>query len=173
MKQQYTRQKGFSLLEVLIVIGLVAILAVVTLNYYNKANAGANVQRVTTDLMAITSAVRDYAGHRPAYTSVTVENLIKTDKLASSLVNEDGDALVNQFGGDITVTGAATTFDVAYTLVPTNECNSIVTAVAPNFNVIEVGTTTVKANPSAQVDPAALATACATTPPVTVTFTAA
>lgn len=133
---------GFSMLEILIVIGLVGGLAAVTLGYYTKTSAKGNAQTAISDVSVIATAVRELAGFRPDYTGITEKTLVDADKLPERLVlaGTRTTSLVNPWGGAITVAAAspATQFLITLTRVPVNECNSLVRAFAAGYDDVLV-----------------------------------
>lgn len=134
------RDHGFSMLELLIVIGLIGGLVIVVLGYYRKADAGSQATRAVGDILALDAGIHDLAGHRADYTNITVDQLIDFKKAPAALVAPDGESLVNQWSGAITVQAVGTSqYAISYAAVPSDECNTITRTLEDAFTVIRVG----------------------------------
>jgi prepilin-type N-terminal cleavage/methylation domain-containing protein len=98
-------QKGFTIIELLIVIAIIAILALLVLNNIQGANAKARDQQRTTDLNAIATQLEAYYNENNFYPSALS---------AADLKGIDEGALKDPQGGDapsVTISADATAAD--------------------------------------------------------------
>lgn len=166
MKQMkgFKQQRGLTLIELTLGIAIVLVVITIGILVYNGLQQSSRSYSGESGLLALVAGVKQ-VNPNPSYTGLSATVIINAKKAPSNMVN--GTALVNPWGGAVTLApanyngGTANAFAVTYNSIPASECNTIVNAVAPNFQVITVGTTTVKdeaagTNPTA----ATVSTAC-------------
>ncbi len=98
-------QKGFTIIELLIVIAIIAILALLVLNNFQGAQAKARDQQRTTDLNNIHGKLEEFYNENNAYPSTFT---------AATFPGIDGESLKDPIGGDTisqTVVADATAAD--------------------------------------------------------------
>lgn len=142
------RQSGFSLIELLLVLAIVAALAVAAFIIYPRVQAG---RQATFETQVLSSA---QAGVKALYTSgnfFTVSNTVATQAtfFPSSMLTVPS-TITNQFGGAVTVgpslnTGLADAanpaqfFSITYNSVPTEVCIKLAASAVENFGAVFVG----------------------------------
>ncbi|HOV56410.1 MAG TPA: type 4 pilus major pilin [Rhodanobacteraceae bacterium] len=140
-------QGGFSLLELMIGIGVAAALIGFVIYLYVQVNANSNSYKSTQTVLTISTAVKTLYPS-PNYNGVSGSVLASSKKVPDVYVS--GTNLINPFGQTVTVastnigSGTDNGYIITFPGVPTNECTSLASAVAGNFVKIEVGTTAVK-----------------------------
>lgn len=127
------QQEGISLLEVLLSLGIIAIILVMATKYFFVANRNDKVNIVRQQIGAIISAVESWKAEQPTYSatpSLSIGTLSDEGFLAKSSLMQDGgktNARLNNPWGyliaidNVTDTGA----DITTTLPGINECRSL------------------------------------------------
>jgi prepilin-type N-terminal cleavage/methylation domain-containing protein len=173
-----TRQSGFTLIEILLVIGIIAVLAIAAFVIFpqvqssQRANtAQSNITAITAGLKSLYGATRDYgtltSGVANQAGAVPVSmNGGNTSSSASLVTPWNGTAVIS--GSD--AAGAAATavgtryFRIVLDAMPSSICVKLIPGLVQNFKTVLIGTTAVTS------DPAATVAACSATPTVTATF---
>lgn len=168
MKSIQRNQSGFSLVEILLVLGIIAILAIAAFIIFpqvqasNRANAEqSNIQTVTAGIKSLYGATRNYDG--------ITEGVVNQARIFPASMNGGNFGLTSpitsSWSAPVTVTPVGTAparqFAITYDAVPSEVCTRLVPGLAQNFEIVTVGTATVKAAGSTAVDPGAVVTACA------------
>lgn len=162
------RRRGFSLLELAMVLALGVLIAVGVMMFYTQANTSRNTQNAVVEIGAIQQAVRSLYGGQSTYTGLTNSILISTKALPVRMV-QGTNGLRNSFSGAITVIpansggGTASGFSVSLAAVPQDACTKLA---AQDFGrgvySVTVGSTTRTAGSGSPppFDPASAASAC-------------
>ena len=120
------RQGGFTLVEVLMVIGIIALLASIAIPAYQRSRRRAQATHILEDLRSIDSALDQYATefNKATGSTATFTDLQKYFKVNSQLYITGADIFGNTYGP----------FSVdALPLINTNSYNSLSDAVEPSF----------------------------------------
>lgn len=156
------KAKGFSLIELLLVLAVAVLLIVVGFVLYQQNAEGARSDQAQKQLLGLRSGIaRLYT--TPNYTGISAASIITAGQAPSNMVN--GNALQGPWGGAVTVAaanwngGTANAFTITFNNVPRSECNTMAAAVQNNFVGITVGSTAVK-NATTAFNSTTLATAC-------------
>jgi len=157
------KQKGFSLLELIVVLVVLVILGVAVYANFGTARSGALTQQATQGALGVVSAISrnfpspsygaDNADLVPAIVKQAPKNLVNTAVTPNTLRDPWGSAIT------VIAANAGSNYTITFAAVPTDECNPFVRGVAENFRTVSVGTTAIKTN-GGPINQTALGTAC-------------
>jgi type II secretory pathway pseudopilin PulG len=127
------KQKGISLLEVLLSLGIIAIILVMATKYFFVANRNDKVNTVRQQVGAVMSAVESWKGEHATYAAtpgLSIGTLSDQGFLANSSLKENAGTsnaqLKNPWGYDIGISNISDNgADIATTLPGVNECRSL------------------------------------------------
>lgn len=153
-------QRGLSLLEIMIGLGIVAIIAIVAVGAATSARGSAQVSAESQNLQLITTKVKSTFAARQNFSGISNAMLIAQRGFPSQMVS--GTNVLHSWDGAVTVAPGAgnTSVNVTYAGVPTAACIELVNATARSFNTVTVGSTVVKTATQDNNDVAATTTAC-------------
>ena len=120
--------KGFSLIELLLVLAVATGVVAATFYGYSKVQAHNRVNRATHDLASISKAMNAILTTRP--TIAEANTMLTSKALPSSMTDRTG-SFVNAYGGKLTITahsGSDDFYDVSYYNVPSDACIELVSA---------------------------------------------
>ncbi|EQC2856510.1 type IV pilus major subunit protein BfpA [Salmonella enterica] len=171
-------KKGFSLLELLLVLGIIAALVVAAFIVYPKVQASQRAQAESNNIATIQAGVLYTSAS--SFTGLTNTVAVQAKIFPDNMLSGTGNAAkpINAFKGNVTLAAAATgpssaagsSFTITYDNVPAAECVKITTAAAGNFYTAKVGSKVVKAA-DGTLDVAATAAACNNATSNTLVFT--
>jgi major structural subunit of bundle-forming pilus len=163
------RRRGFSLLELAMVLALGVLIAVGVMMFYTQANTSRNTQNAIIEVGAIQQAVRSLYGGQSTYTGLNNTILVNTKALPARMVSGTN-GLRNAFSGAITVEpansggGTSSGFSVKFEAVPQDACTKLAAQdLGRGVYSVTVGSTTRTAGSGTPppFDPGSAATACA------------
>lgn len=174
--------KGFSLIELLLVLGVLAILLVAAFVVYPQVRDRNQANTEVSNLTSIKANINNlYASRGGNYADLETSTAVQARALPSSMVggNFVSGTPAAAWGGAVDVGSAADpanaapanarTFGIQYTNVPEGVCLGLVSGAATNFTQVSVGGSNLITNN--QFDPAAAAEACGgTAGPKTIIF---
>lgn len=173
MKQINNKKKGFTLIEILLVVGFIALASVGIYTIYSKVQVGSQANTESRNLDTIRAGVKTLYASKNNFATVTntVVNAarITPDNMKTSVASTDG-SITNAFGGEVTVlpvslgSGTNNGFEITYNAVPGPVCAKLLTGGGGQFDRVTVGGTVVKAFGSDSVDEAASSVACNSAP---------
>lgn len=186
-------KKGFSLIEMLLVLGVLAVLLVAAFVVYPRVRDASRANNEVTNLTAIKASINNlYAtkGGNYAGLNTGVANQARAFPTSMNSGTFTGTAVTSSWGAkvavdvttaDLVVGGttvpAGRAFTVSYDDVPDGVCLGLVSGAAGNFSQITVGGTativapTAPATGGATFSPGAAAGACTGSPDVVFTST--
>lgn len=164
-------KKGFSLLELLLVLGIIAALVVGAFIVYPKVQASQRSEAESKNLATIQAGVKSLYTSASSFSGLTNTVAVGAKVFPDNMLIGTGTSasVVNTFKGNVTLASAATgpsstagsSFTITYNNVPAAECTKIVSATAANFYTVTVGSTTVLPA-GGSLDVASAASACNT-----------
>lgn len=177
MKLNLRKSKGFTLVELLLVVGIIALGSVVAYITLPKVQSTSRANAEATNINTIAAGIKNiYAGTNNFATLVDATvgtTLVIKSKAAPDRMVTSPTVLTNSFGGNVTVApgaalggslGAFSTYLITYNGVPDAECNKLATGVASNFLKVNVNSVEVKTAPGAtpvhNLDPVEISAAC-------------
>ena len=173
-------KKGFSLLELLLVLGIIAALVVAAFIVYPKVQASQRAQAESNNIATIQAGVKALYTSSSSFTGLTNTVAVQAKIFPDNMLSGSGTAAkpINAFKGNVMLAATATgpssatgsSFTITYDNVPAAECVKIATAAAGNFYITTVGTKVVKAA-GGTLDVAATAAACTNATSNTLVFT--
>lgn len=137
--------KGFSLIEIILVLGVVSALIIAAFIVYPKVESSQrshieinNITSIQTGVRTLYSSSSDYKGLSTAVgvqLNIFPDNMLKVYSGTNKSIYP-----VNAFGGNVVLnaTNDGKAFTIGYSGVSPTECTKIISAVASNFNIIEV-----------------------------------
>ncbi len=183
MKLNLRKSKGFTLVELLLVVGIIALGSVVAYITLPKVQSTSRANAEATNINTIAAGVKNmYAGTNsfttlgaPAGTGTGTDLIVKGKAAPDRMVVDPAatpKTLVNSFGGNVAVgaesaalgnIAANGSYFITYAGVPDAECNKLATGVGNNFVKVQVNSTVVKSAPGetlVTLDPAVVSGAC-------------
>ena len=143
-------KKGFSLLELLLVLGIIAALVVAAFIVYPKVQASQRAQAESNNIATIQAGVKALYTSTSSFTGLTNSVAAKANIFPDNMLINSGTFArpINVFKGNVTLaedkTGPSgadgSSFTITYENVPASECTKIITAAAGNFYTAGVGT---------------------------------
>lgn len=160
--KELTNKKGFSLLELLLVVAIGAVLLLAGLAIYRNVTSNTNVNEANRLLNVIKQEVqRLYQGEGEYGTTTLNDVLINAEVVPSSALS--GTNVRHPFNGTVTVTGNNETFTVLYEEVPQSACLTLGQAYGlndPDFDGLIVDNTDPDADSNGEITVAELDTVC-------------
>ena len=136
-------KKGFSLLELLLVLGIISALVVAAFIVYPKVQASQRAQAESNNIATIQAGVKALYTSASSFTGLTNSVAVQAKIFPDNMLSGSGSSAtpINAFKGN-TGPSAATgsSFTITYSNVPAAECTKIITAAAGNFYTAGVGT---------------------------------
>jgi len=173
MKLLRKGKKGFTLVEILLVVGFIALAGMGIYNVYNKVQMSNLASSEARNINLIKAGVKNIYGASQGY--VGLNNLVLNQARATpdsmrAIPYGATDANINNsFGGAVTVlpvtlggAGLNNGFQVTYPQVPGAVCSRLVTMLDKNIEQITVAGTVVKPYGTGNLNIVSLATQCAT-----------
>lgn len=175
MSRTIRKQKGFTLIELIVVMVVIGIGSAVAIALFNNTRETSQVETETKNIQAIQAKTRDLFAARSDFTGLTSAVLLSANGFPTSMVN--GANVTNAWNGAVTVTTAtvpaanAAEGQIVYAGVPTSACIALVSKAARSARHINVGATNVKTAAQTNDVLATTTTACGATDPATITMT--
>lgn len=165
------KQQGFSLVELLLVLGVIALIAIAAFIIYPSVQAGTQANTESSNITSVVAGTKNLYGSRGTYGGVNNDTLRNARIFPSTMVggNFTAGEAKSVWGNDVTVAPQgtpATRFSILYADIPTEACIKFVSGVAANFDTVGASIAdatgaapTIKASGAAP-DPAGIVTAC-------------
>lgn len=173
---KHRQQQGFSLIEVLLVLGIIAVLAIAAFVIYPQVMSSSRANSEQSNIMTIAAATKNLFNGRYGTTGT---NLLPVVNQARGIPNSmnggdftSGSVISSAWGGGVALETAASAsggsaFAITYQDMPFDICQKLIPGVLPNFDSVVVGATTL----SKTSVPADIITACGASGAVDVVMT--
>ncbi|EPP7234187.1 type 4 pilus major pilin [Shigella flexneri] len=149
------RRKGFSLLELLLVLGIIAALIVAAFIVYPKVRTSQIVDAESKNIATIRGGLLSLYSATTDITTVNNTVGINAQIFPDNMLVKSGSSVVdvvNGFKGKVTLSATnyasygKVVFNIGYANVPQDACVKLVAAVAPNMSIINIGGSIVKSD---------------------------
>lgn len=122
------KQKGFSLLELLLVFAIIAVMALLITRYFIVATRASQIDMTVKQIQSIQAGISSWKGMKSDYTDVSVTALINSGYLSPGDIK--GEAIVTPWTGtSVTITTAGTPvgaqYSITYTAIPSWACQNL------------------------------------------------
>lgn len=179
--------KGYTLLELMLVLGVITLLVIAIYTAYAKKATSEAVKNQTAYLSSLTNSINEAfiaskvdvtSTATEGYSKLTNTSAISANLVPTSLVN-GASTIKNIFGGNITlssttitnVTGTLPAYSISLTNIPSAACTLLTTTdYANSMQEVWVGTVRVKTAGTSQTNISTATTACAAATSSTVEF---
>lgn len=153
-QKQNKTKRGFTLIEILLVVGFIAIAGVVVYSTFNKVQTGNLANTEARNIQTLRAGIKGLYGAKQDFTGLTNTVARQAKLVPENMVGSGAADIVSGFGTPVTVTSFAAgfgtnpiannAFTISYTGVPSSACSKLVSAIAPSFNRVTIGTTVVR-----------------------------
>jgi len=160
------RRKGFTLIEVLLVVGFIAIASVGVYVIYNKVQTTNNANKEAKNLDLIRAGIKQLYSTQTSYAGLSNQVVNSARITPENMTTSNNNQIVNSFGGSVTITpvslnnGTNNAFRITYERVPGEVCIKLASSVAAQFNQVTVGNTNIKPFGINEINIANMTTAC-------------
>lgn len=145
-------KKGFSMIELIIVIAVLGVLTAVVLQQAQGMRESSNINKESSNLGMITSAVQATFTSQGDYTGLANDIVTRNNAFPANMVDDGAPANINSSwalaGVDITPTTfngtADAAFMISYSSVPDSSCQDFVARNYPSFYRVDIGGTQIK-----------------------------
>lgn len=169
---KYKSKKGFTLVEILLVVGFIALASLGIYLVYAKVNFSNLALEESRNINLIKAGIKNLYGGSQGYTSLsnTVLNdaRVTPESMRTVPYTSPDSTITNLFGGAVLVTptilggaGLNNGFRISYPRIPGAVCAKLVTMMDKNIDQITVNSIVVKAYGTGNLNVVQLATACA------------
>lgn len=165
MKLKLGNKKGFTLVEILLVVGFIAIASIGIYVVYAKVNAGGQANAEARNLDVIRAGIKNLYGANKNYNAIS-PTIVNSAGITPDAMNR-GAIITNTFGGTVDVKAASmggkvadNAFEITYTEVPPDVCAKLAPTAGAQFDTLKVGDQDAKLYGETQIDPAKIAAGC-------------
>ncbi len=136
------KNRGFTLVEVLLVVGFVALASIGIYAVYNKISTSYKASETSRQVLLIIDGVKNLYGNQNTYGGLSNSVVINSRMLPSSMV--DGATITDKFGNEITVRPTSyggvlnNVITIELTSVPPEACAKIAPLVSQSVEGISV-----------------------------------
>ena len=173
------RQMGFTLIEIMIALGVIGTAVAAVLYYQSRAEHGQSANKTAQDVSMMASKIKGLLGPSNSYGPLTPA-WVNSSALVNSPMKYDGTNLQDPWGNTMSVNGNTTTFAITVggstSALDKEVCTSIASKMVSNATAIHIGAATATAGVVAggsaykavggTADGALLATGCNVANPV-------
>lgn len=149
MKKMNNKKTGFSLIELLLVLGIIAALAITAFMVFPKVSSKNTIQTEVANInMILAGANAMYAGVS-TYDGISNEVLINANVVPEKMISgsDEDKVLLNGYKGTVEIKSSKDflgKLEITYKGVPKSDCVGLITTLIPNFSVIKTNGVTIK-----------------------------
>lgn len=157
------KNKGFSLIEILLVIGIIAVLAIAAFIIFPQVQASSRANTEQSNIMTMAAGVKNLFNGR--YAGLT-DGIAIDGNIVPASMHDGASTITSSWGGDATLAPSGTgntLFTITYTALPTEVCLKLVPGLVQNFESITLPAGTITRDSTAadivgacQADPASM-----------------
>jgi type II secretory pathway pseudopilin PulG len=143
------KQKGYTLIEMLISFGVISMLIVGIFMMYTKVQNSRISNQESQNLATLTVGIKNLYQARPNFTGLAPAVLLQAQVVPENMIN--GANIVNSWTQVVAVAPVAFNgianagFSITYLGVPQSACVNLATKAGANYDIVSVGGTAVKA----------------------------
>jgi type II secretory pathway pseudopilin PulG len=159
------KQKGFTLVEILLVVGFISLASIAIYEVFNAASTTSKARDEMWQLEELANKIKANYSVVADYTGVTQATVLANNYAPVKMIN--GGALTNSFGGNVLITpstiGGGTannSFMITSTIVPGNVCPKLVSLGSQYFHMVRINGMIIKDVNTLQISPTNLAAWC-------------
>ncbi|MGD1524395.1 type 4 pilus major pilin [Vibrio owensii] len=148
--RNFKKQAGATLMELTMVVGIIAIISIAGISYYNMVNNGNKIKDEVNNLNSLSAAVRNMFNTQGNYTGLTNQVILKSSTFPDRMrIAGNGNHIKHSWlndGVDVAPKSASSTddrFTVTYKDVPQDACSDLVSNTYRHFISVKVGSTQV------------------------------
>lgn len=133
MQKSWRKQKGFTLIEALIIFIIVAVVLAVAFGIYTSINRKSSTQTAQKGLMTLASTAKQLGETSANYSGLSNSVIIAANDVPAGFKHDTSGNIYDPWNGAVTVGPAAsssTQFSVEFDGVPQSACMSLLTASA-------------------------------------------
>ena len=152
------KNKGFSLIEIILILGIIVGLTISAFMIYNKVQSTKNAANEARKITLIQATARSLYKSQPNYNALYTTVLTNSDFLPSDMISQKNGLIVNGFKGYTTVIAEAingtvdTGFMISTDYIPSTECIKIISMIGANFYTVRVNSNNYVKNKNTPLD---------------------
>lgn len=152
-------QRGYGIMEVIGSLAIIAFLGAIALGMIDTGFSDARTKQAMDEVVGLRVSTQKLYINQSSYGTASLNATLIANGAIPGTLKVSGATILNSWGGGVTITGAASSFTIAYASVPKEACISLVTGTTANgWTSVKVGAGTANTPP---VLPATAATDCA------------
>lgn len=145
------KSKGFTLVEILLVVGFIALFAIGLYVIYEKVKSGNMMNSAVKQVFMLKDGIKKSYDDKQSYAGITNTSISNTKSVPVTMVDPSNSThFISALGGDITVStisvGTATSngFRITLSNVGQDECGRFITTAGTDFEQVTVNGVVVK-----------------------------
>lgn len=164
-------QQGATLLEIMMVLGLIAVITFSALAFYQKTSQSNKMQTEVKNLGALVSGIENMYASQGNYNGLTNTVIYNSNFIPDSMKGVAVGSLMTQWKNPITVTSSGAAFQqmqILLSAIPKAACMEMVSSLYKSFPTTIIGGTTI--SPTSATAVTSISTACNAAATVNLTF---
>lgn len=152
MQLNIRRSAGATLFEIIMVVGLMAVITIGSFMYYNSASQQSKVQEALSELDSISTIVQNIYATSTNYSGLSETVVVNSgsagSNIKSSIVGQlkhpwDSSTAAVVLAANLAVVPVASSFLITYTLIPQGACVDLVSKAFNRYPAIRVNGTSI------------------------------